>query len=231
MLKYICALFVLIGICFGGEAKIFPELTGRIVDSAHILSSSTQRRLTDMLQAEPKYQVVVVTVDSLNGQPIEEYGYQLGRHWGIGEKGMDNGVLLLIAPNEGLVRIEVGYGLEGVLTDALSAIIIQQHMMPLLKEKKYDAAAVIGTQGILSTIKGEQFKTASAEEDTGIIDITLMVLIVGLFIYVASAPRENRAARLRSVLYFLSMMRGGRGSGFRGKGGRFGGGGSTGRFK
>ncbi len=230
LMKYIYLLVVIIGLCFGGSAVAFPELTGQVVDTAGILSPATERQLVDLLKTETQHQVVVVTLDSLNGQSIEEYGYQLGRHWGIGDKGTDNGVLLIIAPTEGLVRIEVGYGLEGALTDALSSVIINQYMMPFLKEKKYDNASLIGVEGILAAIKGERFAPAmSAEEELGFMGLIFTILIIGLFVYVAAAPREQRAGRLRTVLFFMSLMPG-RGSGFKGRGGRFGGGGSTGRF-
>ncbi len=228
-IKYIYSLLILIGICVGKSVMAFPTLTGPVVDTANVLSTSVEQQLISLLQTEQTHQIVVVTVDSLNGQAIEEYGYQLGRHWEIGEKGKDNGVLLILAPNDGLARIEVGYGLEGVLTDAVSATIINHHMMPLLKEKQYEQAAIVGAKDILATIKGETFATPAVEEEVGFGAIVLTLLIVGLFIYVASAPREDRARRLRLVLFFLSFVPGK--GGFRGKGGRFGGGGSTGRFK
>ena len=105
-------------------ALTFPTLTGRVVDEANILDPATQRaaltqKLAD-LEAKSTDQVVVVTLKSLQGTSIEDYGYQLGRHWQIGQKDKNNGVLLIVAPNERKVRIEVGYGLEGTLTDLVS---------------------------------------------------------------------------------------------------------------
>ncbi|HSH49628.1 MAG TPA: TPM domain-containing protein, partial [Halomonas sp.] len=104
----------------------FPELTGRVVDRAELLDPATESRLSDMLAAHEKAsteQLVVVTLPNLQGASIEQYGYQLGRHWGIGQAEKDNGALLIVAPNERKVRIEVGYGLEGRLTDAQSSVI------------------------------------------------------------------------------------------------------------
>ena len=89
-------------------------------------------------------QVVVVTLDSLQGYSIEDYGYQLGRHWGIGQKGKNNGALLIVAPKEHKVRIEVGYGLEGTLTDATSRTIIQNYILPSFKRGDYNAGVVGG---------------------------------------------------------------------------------------
>ena len=94
-----------------------------------ILSASTISELDEMLAQHERTtgeQVVVVTLDSLQGHSIEDYGYQLGRYWGIGQKGKNNGAILIVAPHERKVRIEVGYGLEGQLTDATSRVIIEE---------------------------------------------------------------------------------------------------------
>ena len=130
-----CALLLLLLIlaspALAAEPK-FPPLTGRVVDDAGMLSASTQSELTDMLAAHERAtgeQVVVVTLASLQGYTIEDFGYQLGRYWGIGQKGKNTGAILIVAPKEHKVRIEVGYGLEGQLTDAVSATII---MLPPL---------------------------------------------------------------------------------------------------
>jgi uncharacterized protein len=135
----------------------FPPLTGRVVDDAGVLSASTQTELTDMLADHERAtgeQVVVVTLPSLQGYTIEDYGYQLGRHWGIGQKGVNNGVLLIVAPKEHKVRIEVGYGLEGTLTDAISSNIIQNYILPSFKRGDYSAGIVAGTTSILSVLGG-----------------------------------------------------------------------------
>lgn len=218
----------LITFCLAGKALCFPALTGRVVDEANILSSQAERQLTTLLQAETKHQVVVVTLASLEEKSIEDYGYQLGRHWGIGEKGNDNGVLLIIAPNERQVRIEVGYGLEGVLTDAISSVILN-NVAPALKESNYNQAALIGVQQILKVIHNETFNPHSSEEVPTPLAIILTCLVLGLFIYVAMAPRNDRARRLRLILTILSFVPG-KSGGFKGKGGRFGGGGSSRKF-
>src|SRR5271156_5991858 len=108
-------------------APTFPALTGRVVDGANILSDSTKSDLDQKLAAleqKTSRQLVVVTLPSLQGYEISDYGYQLGRAWGIGQAKLNNGVLFLIAPNEHKARIEVGYGLEPILTDALSEVIL-----------------------------------------------------------------------------------------------------------
>lgn len=136
----------------------FPPLTGRVVDQAGLLSSAQVKSLTDKLaahEAATTNQVVVVTVDDLQGYPIEDYGYQLGRHWGIGQKEKDNGVLLIVAPKERKVRIEVGYGLEGTLTDALSKVIIEREILPHFKRGDMAGGILAGTDAILQSLGGE----------------------------------------------------------------------------
>ncbi|MEA2971003.1 MAG: uncharacterized protein QOE78_4264, partial [Alphaproteobacteria bacterium] len=111
----------------------FPVLTGRVVDDAGILDAGTRAALTqklDEFEAKTSDQLVVVTLKSLQGTSVEDFGVQLGRHWQIGQKGKNNGVLLIVAPNERKVRIEVGYGLEGALTDAVSRLIIENAITP-----------------------------------------------------------------------------------------------------
>ena len=141
-----------------GQAGIdFPEIPGRVVDQAGILSQDTKTVLREILsdhEQRTSNQVVVVTVDSLQGNDIETFGYQLGRHWGIGQEKRNNGVLLIIAPQERKVRIEVGYGLEGDLTDARSHEIIQSKILPRFKAGDYNTGVRNGVSGILATIEG-----------------------------------------------------------------------------
>ncbi len=149
-------LFFLFSI-FAFGALSFPKLTGRVVDEAGILSSSTKLKLTKLiknLEQNSTNQLVVVTLKSLQGADIAEYGYQLGRHWGIGQKKSNNGVLLIVAPNERKVRIEVGYGLEGTLSDAISSIIIQEKILPYFKKGDFDNGVINGVKAIISVIKG-----------------------------------------------------------------------------
>ena len=136
----------------------FPQLTGRVVDQASLLSPATRQQLTAELAKEEQSdgnQVVVVTLKSLGGYDIRDYGYQLGRHWGIGQKGKDNGVLLIVAPNERKVSIEVGYGLEGTLTDALSDTIIRNAILPQFRRGDMQAGIVAGVKSILAVVHGD----------------------------------------------------------------------------
>lgn len=129
----------------------FPELTGRVVDDAHLLSPEAEARLVERLAAlerDTSDQLVVVTVHDLGGREIEEYGYRLGRHWGIGRGETDNGVLLIVAPNDRKVRIEVGYGLEPILTDAFSANVIQNEILPAFRVSAFERGIEAGVAAL-----------------------------------------------------------------------------------
>lgn len=152
-------------------APTFPPLTGRVVDDAHILSPGTQAELTQELaglEQKTSRQLIVVTLPSLQGYDIADYGYQLGRAWGIGQKQINNGALFIVAPNERKVRIEVGYGLEGVLTDAISNVILQREVLPRFRQKDMEGGVVAGTRALveqlsLDTSTAEQ-RAAAAEQ-------------------------------------------------------------------
>lgn len=137
----------------------FPELTGRVVDRAEMLPPQVEARLSQMLQAHEQAsteQVVVVTVPNLQGYPIEDYGYQLGRHWGIGQEGEDNGALLIVAEEERKIRIEVGYGLEGRLTDADSSVIINRIITPAFRQGDFQSGIVNGAAAMIQVLGGDR---------------------------------------------------------------------------
>ena len=152
-------LLLLLLLCTGvtWAAPDFPALTGRVVDAASLLPEDMQQQLEQQLaqhEQETSNQVVVVTLPSLQGYAIDDYGYQLGRHWGIGQDDRDNGVLLIVAPNEREVRIEVGYGLEGDLTDAGSHAIIEDVILPQFRADDYAAGILQGVNAILGSLQG-----------------------------------------------------------------------------
>ena len=141
------------------KSSNLPILTGRVVDQASVLSPSIKDELETLLATHENNttnQVVVVTIKSLSNAQIEEYSLELARHWGIGQKGKDNGVLLLVAPNDKQVRIEVGYGLEGTLTDALSSNIINYYIIPEFKKGDIQNGIKIGTQKIIALLDGDE---------------------------------------------------------------------------
>ncbi|WP_421199473.1 TPM domain-containing protein [Aeromonas enteropelogenes] len=222
-------------------APDFPPLSGRVVDEASLMSRKQAHQLTQQLAAFEKrsgVQLVVVSIDSLQGETIEEYGYQLGRHWGIGQKGKDNGVLLLIAQDERKVRIEVGYGLEGALPDAIAANIIQTRILPAFKRGDMVAGIMAGSQGIMLALAGDYQPTETQQQDSGkgpglfILMVIAMIVIHNL--RGGGSGRRRRSAYLAGGLGAGSF--GGRsgggfsggGGGFSGGGGSFGGGGASG---
>lgn len=206
-------------------APTFPPLTGLVVDAANVLTPEAKADLTtklEALQRDTKRQLIVATIPDLQGYPIADYGYRLGRAWEVGLKGVNNGAILFIAPNEGTgqrgPRIEVGYGLEPVLTDALSSVIINTKMMPLLRAGDVSGAMIAGTDSIIAQLRASPDE-AKARTDAAI----------------AEFDRTHRQAQSSSgggfplslifwfvILAFvvLPMLRGrGRGRAYRGGGG------------
>ena len=140
-----------------GWSLDIPPLTGRVVDQAHLLSPSAISDLNTALAAhesKTSNQVAVLTIASLEGHPLEEFSHQVATAWALGQKGTDNGVLFLIAMQEKRVRIEVGYGLEGTLTDAKSSRIIRHEVVPRFRAGNFSEGIIAGTHAILGTIEG-----------------------------------------------------------------------------
>ena len=148
-------------LCMAGAlaaAPTFPPLTGRIVDEAAILSAADRQELTQTLsglEQKSSDQIVVYVAKSLQGYPIEDFGYQLGRFWKIGQEGTNNGVVLIVAPAERKVRIEVGRGLEGQLTDAMSKLIIQNAIIPAFRRGDFPAGIKAGVRDIRDVLLGD----------------------------------------------------------------------------
>jgi uncharacterized protein len=246
------ALWLLLGVVFsppGHAAEIaFPVLSGRVVDQANILSGETESAITatsTSLEAATTNQLVVATTASLQGQTIEDFGYQLGRHWGIGRAGKNNGILLIVAPKERAVRIEVGYGLEGTITDALSKGIIEQEILPRFRDNDYDGGVRAGVTTLAGILMGDA-KTASRLTEVGTRKVApqqgnwnwMFILFIVAFFILPRFLGGSRGRRGLGGLWLggLGGMGGrrgggfGGGGGFRGGGGSFGGGGASGRW-
>lgn len=239
-------------------AQTFPALSGRVVDEARLLSPDRERQLTERLEAleaATTDQLVVVTVNNLQGYPIEDYGYQLGREWGIGQGDNDNGVLLIVAPNERKVRIEVGYGLEPILTDALSARIIHEDILPDFRQAGFESGITKGVDAIITQLTLDEAealaRAAEAERPRprmvwGVLITIGVFLLLGVIGAVSASRAPGRrgrgrgdgltpiliwaateAARSRSSGHSGGGSGGGFG-GFSGGGGSFGGGGASG---
>lgn len=239
-----CLLAFAVGIA--ALAANFPALTGRVVDQANILPADQQvaleAKLAD-LESKSGIQLVVATVASLDGQEIEPYANELFRAWKLGEQTKNNGVLLLVAPKERRVRIEVGYGLEGTLTDALSQVIITNAIAPRFKSGDFAGGITRGIDDIitvLTTDASEWQKRPSLRVDRdpaagGVNWLTVVGIIVVLGLMIVSP------AFRWFVLGMLMAGRGGSGGfgggsggrsgrGFGGGGGSSGGGGASGRW-
>jgi uncharacterized protein len=212
-------------------AADFPALTGRVVDQANIVAAPAradlETKLAD-LESKSGIQLVVATVTSLDGREIEPYANELFRAWKLGEKTRNNGVLLLVAPNEKRVRIEVGYGLEGTLTDALSKVIITNAITPRFKTGDFTGGIARGVDDIvtvLTTDSSEWQQRPSAPVNWLV--IVIVVAVIGLMI-VSPAFRWMVLAMLMSGRSSGSGGLGGGGFSSGGGGGFAGGGGSSG---
>jgi uncharacterized protein len=214
----------------------FPALTGPVVDDAHLLPQDVFDQLSQRLLAYSQAngtQLVVVTLPTLNGYPIDDYGYQLGRHWGIGQKGKNNGALLIVDAGEKQVRIEVGYGLEGTLTDAQSFLIIHDIMRPHFRGGDFAGGITAGTDAILSVLGGKQLAVAQQQvrehSNTGFLMFLILIFVV-LPVLRAMFSRGYASGRMGGgwlgwLLLGMLSGGGGGGGGGGGRGGGFGGGG------
>lgn len=153
--RWLFALLLLV-LALPASAQTFPKLTGRVVDQAELLSPEQETALDSELQAidqKTGHQVVVATVKSLDGYDISDYSIGLGREWGIGRKGLDDGVILLIAPNERRVHIGVGYGLNAVMTDIHAGRIIRNDITPRFKEGDFAGGIDAGVKAISEQVQ------------------------------------------------------------------------------
>ncbi len=230
-----------IGPASAADPIAFPKLTGRVVDQAGLLSTATKAEIERYLEGHEnatKNQIVVVTLRSLEGRSIEEVGYRLGRHWGIGQKGEDNGVLLIVAPTERRVRIEVGYGLEGVLTDAISSNIVHAVILPAFKRGDVDGGIREGAVSIVEALGGQYAMREQRPHSAtpSLPSAIFLVFFVGIF--ALSMLNGGGRGMGRRGMFVGPMIGGGRGGfgsggggfggGFSGGGGGFGGGGASG---
>jgi uncharacterized protein len=201
----------------------FPELTGRVVDNAQLIEPSVREQLTQQLQAHEKVtgeQLVIVTLPDLQGADIADFGYQLGRYWGIGQKDKNNGALLIVARDERKLRIEVGYGLEDRLTDAQSSVIIHQVITPAFKAGNFSKGISDGVAAMLVVLGGNPLdEPSTVYESSGDPSDDFLSRHPGLFVFLVLM--FILTVFVCQMLGILPAGRGGSG----GSGGGFGGGG------
>jgi len=244
------------------SAQQFPKLSGRVVDAANLLSPADEAALTQKLEAletASSRQLVVATIPDLQGYDEADYGYRLGRAWKIGQDEANNGTILLVAPKERRVRIEVGYGLEPILTDALSSLIIQNSILPRFKAGDYPGGINAGADAIIAQLQappelaeqraidaaGKQQQRAKGGRERGgsffpLIFWGMIFLFIVMSMVRGRGGRGGRGRRfggsnlpiiLWSIANEMSRSGGGRsGGGFGGFGGFGGGGGGGGGF-
>lgn len=250
-------LLLAFALAFGAFAELtFPPLTGRLVDAAHVLDAKTRAAIEQQLAAQEARstdQVVIATVPSLQGTSVEDYANRLFRFWKLGQQTKDNGVLLLVAPAERKVRIEVGYGLEGVLPDAVASTIIQTAMVPLLRRGDYAGAIGKGVDSIIEILNLDPTELAARSKadtqpttrgiEAGDWEAWILIaifLLVWLWVFRRASRRAGQSRMTQRwpngygrgpvVMPWVFPRSGGFGGGFGGSGGGgfSGGGGSSG---
>jgi uncharacterized protein len=237
---------------------VYPDLAGRVTDEAGLLSPADKADIENdlaSLEQTSTDQLAVVTVKSLQGYPIEDYGVGLGRKWGIGQKGKDNGILLIVAPNDHKVRIEVGRRLEPMMTDTISALIIQNAILPKFRRGDFAGGIKDGVRDIKTVLLGdaEEVKRRAAgartpqDDPTVVIHLVIFFLIVAFIIWVNYRNAQAMGAGMPGTPRRrggVIIIPGGSGSwgggwssggdsgggGWSGGGGDFGGGGASGSW-
>ena len=197
---------------YHASALDVPPLTGRVLDLAHVLPAHDADAITASLKSHEERtgnQVAVLIVPSLESESLEEYSHRVATTWKLGRKGTDNGVLLLIALKERKLRIEVGYGLEGTLTDLLSAHIIRNEIVPRFRAGDITGGVRTGVDAILKSIEGTyqaQEKPATAQDgwETGPVQYVFIGIVVGFLagLVLSQGLRKTRAL-FGSVLAYL----------------------------
>ena len=237
---YIMALALLmVNVEVGAEQTPFPKLTGRVVDQAGILSESVEGQLSAAFkrhETQTSNQVVVATINDLGSKTIAQYGYMLGRHWGIGQEGKNNGLILLISKHDRELRIEVGYGLEGLMTDALATSIVHHTIVPFFKRGDFEGGVIAGSNQILEVLSGKKVQLPRVSSRKPEQNSLLMGLMIFIFLLLYLGLPLLRIHYGYSGSYYHGGSLGGGDAfdsfsgGFSGGGGGFGGGGGGGSW-
>lgn len=185
-------LLVLVCLSFAGAAHALvevPALTSRVVDGAGLLEPAQASRLREVLAAyerETRHQVVVLTLPTLEGEAIEAFGIRAAEAWKVGTAEFDNGVIVIVAAEDRRARIEVGYGLEGVLPDAIASRILREHMIPAFRRGAMDEGLLAGVEAILAAGRGEALPAAPRRARSGELEATanhfLMSTLLGVML-------------------------------------------------
>src|SRR5688572_28314545 len=187
-------LFVTLLWATSAVAQTLPKPSGRVTDLANVIDAGTEGEIVsrlEQLERQTSSEIAIVTVPSLDGVPVDDYAVRLFKEWGIGQAKQDNGVLVLVAPNEREMRIEVGYGLEGILPDGLAGQIIRDSFVPRFRENDYNGGIRDGVARVVEVVEKQQ--VLSADElakfnESGTADEPWWILIpfMGLFVAIGS---------------------------------------------
>lgn len=205
MKKIIIFLLFIFSFLNADISQYFPKLDSRVIDEAKILSPNVKKDIDLILKEEEEKssnQIVVVILNSLHGYTIEEYSYQLGRYWQIGQKDKNNGVLLVISMDERKIRIEVGYGLEGALTDKIAHEIINYTIKPNFKANQYELGILKAINEIIASIKGEYVAKPKSNEFNDVINAFIPLgffALIFLSMFINSISRKLKSQFLYKV--------------------------------
>lgn len=205
MKKIIIFLLFIFSFLNADISQYFPKLDSRVIDEAKILSPNVKKDIDLILKEEEEKssnQIVVVILNSLHGYTIEEYSYQLGRYWQIGQKDKNNGVLLVISMDERKIRIEVGYGLEGALTDKIAYEIINYTIKPNFKANQYELGILKAVNEIIASIKGEYVSKPKNSEFNDVINAFIPLAFFALIfisMFINSISRKLKSQFLYKI--------------------------------
>jgi len=238
MRQTLVSLFILLLFCSPAAALDVPKATGYVNDNAGILSSTVRLKLEQFLEnfeASDSTQITLLTIPTLDGEPLGDYSLKVFETWKLGQEGKDNGALLLVAKAEKKIRIEVGYGLEGRLTDLLAGRIIDNEISPKFKQGDFDGGIVAGIVGIAQAVRGEYTGTGKTKQKKKSSPFGLLFLFLFLGPLFGRIGGRRGGRHRGGGLFLAGALMGGRGGfggggggGFSGGGGFGGGGGASG---
>jgi uncharacterized protein len=245
-------LSLLLIIASSARSAAVPALRGRVNDYAQLLSRDRARNLENQLEQFEKqtgHQLALLTIPTLGGEDIEGFSIRVAETWKIGQKGFDNGVILVVAPQDRQLRLEVGYGLEGVLPDAIASRIIREIIVPRFRDNDYEGGIISGIDAVLRIIRGEPLPESArqkAPRNNPVLPLGLPLILLLLFAAGALSRRRGPGGWMTRGRHYPfgygggfggfpggfggGGFGGGGGGGFGGGGGGFGGGGASGRW-